>query len=188
MTRPAPRTIDVLANPYSGVNHEGLPQGVVQMPNTRGNFIGAHFDQIASEQTGKNRFYYAQPNAAKDEKGACGLRKVTVPFTAEIARAVLEGGLIVATKEDARMCGLAEKDFVEPEKQLAAELARATAERDAEGRDHGPLAAIPLEPTKSDEELAVDAKAAAAAKPATKARVAAEPPREGIIIRKPEES
>lgn len=116
------RTIDVFANPYSGIAPDGVPQGVVTMPGTR-NYVGAHFDRIPCNDTGKSRFYFAGPQ--EGETGVQGLRKVTVPFTAEIARAVLEGGLIVADKEHARMCGLSEDDYVDADTQLKAERAKA---------------------------------------------------------------
>lgn len=146
MARPI-RTIDVYANPYAGIDHDGVPQGVMQMPGSHA-FIGAVRDLIASAETGKTRIVFTPPNTAKGDKGVHGLRKFTVPFTAEIARAVLEGGLIVADKEHARMVGLSSDDYVEPEKQLEAERERALKERQAQ---LGPDATIADVPTKLTE-------------------------------------
>lgn len=132
------RTIDVYPNPFAGIAEDGMPQGVCQMPGTR-NYIGAHLDQVACEQTGKSRFYYAAPQ--EGETGVMGLRKVTVPFTAEIARAVLEGGLIVADAEHARMCGLA--GFIDAATQLKAERARAESEQKAHYGDGAEILDFP---------------------------------------------
>lgn len=198
MARPT-RTIDVYPNPYSGIDPDGLPQGVMQTPGTH-NFIGAARDLVASAETGKTRFYFTAPNAAKKEEGALGLRRVTVPFTPEIARAVLEGGLIVADKEHARMAGLAEDDFVDAETQLQNERDRAQAERVAQYGEDAKILDIPMAPTPTTEE----AQAAAEKKAATdRLKVAAKsglpPPLVGthlagskdnpsLVLRKPEES
>lgn len=124
MAQPQPiRTIDVFPNPWAAIAPDGMPQAVVSMPGTR-NYVGAHFDQVACEQTGKSRFYYAAPQDG--ETGVMGLRKVTIPFTAETARAVLDGGIIVADAEHARMCGLS--GYIDAATQLAAEQVRALAE------------------------------------------------------------
>ncbi len=158
MAGPKMRTIDVYPNPFAGVADDGVPQGVVTMPGTR-NYIGAHFDQVACEDMGKSRFYYAAPQSG--ESGVMGLRKVTVPFTPEIARAVLEGGLIIADAEHARMCGLT--DYVDAAKQLEAEAARALEEWQAH---YGPSATIqpfPVEATTRPDPSAAIAPAAKAA-------------------------
>lgn len=157
MARPI-RTIDVFANPYSGIDNDGRPQGVTQMPGSH-NYIGAFVDLEACKATGKTRIYFAPPNEAKGEKGVHGLRKFSVPFTAEIARAVLEGGLIVAEKEHARMAGLSADDFVEPEKQLEAERERALKARRAELGDDATILDVPTEPTPAPDPEAI-AKAA----------------------------
>jgi hypothetical protein len=157
MAGPKTRLIEVFANPYSGIAEDGVPQGVVTMPGTR-NYIGAHLDQVACEQTGKSRFYYAPPE--EGEIGAHGLRKVTVPFTPEIARAVLEGGLIVDDEEHARMCGLT--GYVDAGTQLEAEMERAASEWEAHYGVEAKIGPIPLAATKRPDPLAgpADAKAA----------------------------
>jgi hypothetical protein len=139
------RTIVVVPNPYSGIAPDGVPQGVVTMPGTR-NYIGAHFDLVACAGTGKSRFYYAAPQ--EGETGVQGLRKVTVPFTPEIARAVLEGGLLVADKEHARMCGLSEDDYVDADAQLTAEREKALAHWQAHYGPDAKLGDVPVEATK----------------------------------------
>jgi len=139
------RTIEVFANPYAGIDPDGIPQGVCQMPGTTRNYVGAQLDLVASELTGKSRFYFAPPQ--EGETGVQGLRKVTVPFTPEIARAVLEGGLIVAHPEHARMCGLAEDDYAAADKQLTAERARALAERKAQIGEDATIGEVPTKET-----------------------------------------
>lgn len=148
------RTIEVFPNPYAGLCPDGIPQGVVQMPGTR-NYVGAHLDLVACEQTGKTRFYFAAPQDG--ETGVQGLRKVTVPFTAEIARAVLEGGLIVAHPDHARMCGLSSDDFAEADAQLTAERARAIAERQAQYGSDATVGEVPTSATPRPEAGAVKA-------------------------------
>lgn len=177
MARPI-RTIDVYPNPYAGIDHDGVPQGVEYMPGSR-NYVGAARDLVACEQTGKTRIYYATPNAAKGETGAHGLRKVTVPFTPEIARAVLEGALIVATEEHARMAGLS--GFVAPEAQLEAERQRALAERRAQYGDDAELAAVPLTPTERPDPAKASEEQPAAAK-AAKGKPAADKPLGGVPL------
>lgn len=130
------RTIDVYANPYCGVDADGVPQGVVQMPDSR-NWIGAFVDHVACERSGKTRFYFTG-------------KKYPVPFTAEIAKAVRDGGLIVADKESALICSIAEKDFEEPLARLAKEKAIAQARLDAEGRG-AKVADPPSAETKREE-------------------------------------
>lgn len=199
MARPI-RTIDVFANPYAGIDPDGVPQGVMQMPGTH-NFIGAARDLVACAKTGKTRFFFTPPNAAKGEAGAHGLRKMTVPFTPEIARAVLEGGLIVADKEHARMAGLSADDFVEPESQLEVERVRAQAEFVAQYGADAKLAEIPTSATEADEAPAATAAKSKAATATAKgsAKSAAETPLEGtplagiksnpsLVLRKSEEA
>lgn len=163
MAKPKPvRTIDVFANPYAGIDHEGVPQGVTQMPGTR-NYVGAQIDIVACEHSGKTRFYFVPPEDG--EVGAHGLRKVTVPFTAEIARAVLEGGLIVASTEHGKMCGLSEDDFSEAEAQLEAEAKRALAELRAQRGDDATLEPVPMKATPRDDEPVAKAPPADVKKP-----------------------
>ena len=131
------RTIDVYANPYAALDADGVPQGVVQMPGTR-NYVGAFLDIVASEKTGKNRFYFTG-------------EKVTVPFTPEVARAVLEGGLIVADAEHARMVGLSPDDFIDAKVQLHKEQERALSELKAMRGDAAKVEAVPSKATERDD-------------------------------------
>lgn len=128
------RTIDVYANPYAAVDADGVPQAVVQMPGTR-NYIGAFIDHVATRTVGKQRFYFTG-------------EKTTVPFTAEIAKAVLEGSLIVADKEHSRMCGLA--GFEEAPARLEKEKASALAERQARLGKEADLKDPPNKATEAD--------------------------------------
>lgn len=149
----AVRTIEVYANPYCALDADGVPQGVVQMPGTR-NYVGAHIDIVASERSGKTRFYFAPPNTAKNERGAHGLRQITVPFTAEIARAINDGALIVADKNGARMVGIKEADFEEPDARLKKEREIALEQRRAFYSKEAKVGNAPTTPT----ERAVDEK------------------------------
>ncbi len=129
------RKVDVYANPYSALDADGVPQGVVEMPGTR-NAIGAFIDHVATAKTGKVRYYFTG-------------EKVTVPWSAEIARAINEGGIIVATEEHARMAGIA--NYVEPLKQLENEKAKALALRKAQLGESAQVAAVPTEALPLDQ-------------------------------------
>lgn len=111
----------VIANPYCALDADGVPQGVVGMPGAAGIYIGAMPDAVASEKSGKKRFYFP-----RNRDGS--RRVVTVPVEhaavrADIARAVNDGSLLAADAETARCFGISE--FVEPEKILAIERANA---------------------------------------------------------------
>ena len=112
------KTIEVVPNPYIGLDKDGIPQAVVGagMPGT---FIGAQADLVASQQTGKNRFYYPLDRDGKMTK--------KVVFSGEIVASVQAGELLAANPKDALACGITAKEYLEPEKALAAEKAKANA-------------------------------------------------------------
>lgn len=147
------KTIDVIPNPYSAIDADGVPQGVVGLPGAIGAWIGAALDPVASRKTGKNRFYFPGPNTKRDEKGVAGLRVVTLKVAnsavlATVANAVREGSLIVVGKDDARKLGFSDKEFLEPEKALEREKQRA---QELAGKD-AKLADVPHEATPEDED------------------------------------
>lgn len=112
------KVIEVIPNPYIALDKDGIPQGVVGagMP---GVFIGAQQDLIASQKTGKMRFYFP-PN-----RDGSFTRKVLM--TGTIAQAIHAGELIVTNKEDALACGIGPNDFLGPKEALAAEKTKALA-------------------------------------------------------------
>lgn len=142
------KVIEVIPNPYIALDKDGIPQGAVGA-GVPGLFIGAQIDLLASQQTGKTRFYFP-PN-----KDGSLTRKVI--FSSAILQAVHAGELIVTNKPDALACGLSEKDFLEPEKALAKEKEKALAYyQSVKGKD-AKLADVPREPTqiKEGDELPV---------------------------------
>jgi hypothetical protein len=42
------KTARVVANPYAAIDANGVPQGVVGVPGTRGIYVGARIDTVAS--------------------------------------------------------------------------------------------------------------------------------------------
>lgn len=142
-----PKIIEVIPNPYIALDKDGVPQGVVGagMP---GVFIGAMQDLVASQDTGKQRFYYP----LDDKKSA--RRKVLL--TAEIVVSILAGELIVCEAVDAKACGFVlgpKSTFLPAEEALANEKIKALAYwQDLKGDENGPdktatIADIPREPT-----------------------------------------
>jgi len=141
-----PKIIEVIPNPYIALDKDGVPQGVVGagMP---GIFIGAQLDLVATRLTGKNRFYFPLDRDGKMAK--------KVHHSSDIVTAVQAGELIAANKESALACGLTDKEYLEPEKALAAEKAKALAYYQAlkGGAKPDPtakVADIPREPTPED--------------------------------------
>lgn len=132
------KTITVIPNPYIALDKDGVPQGVVGagMP---GVFVGAQIDIVASRASGKNRYFYP-PN-----RDGSLTRKVV--FSAEVAHAVAAGELLAATAADAALCGITEKEYLEPKRALEAEAEKALAYyRSVKGKD-AKLADVPREAT-----------------------------------------
>lgn len=135
------KVIEVMPNPYIAVDKDGVPQGVVGagMP---GSFVGAQLDLALTTKTGKNRFFFPL--------GKTG-GKAKVHLTGDMAQAILAGELIACTKEDAAAVGILEKDFLDPDKALAAEKKKAEAYyQSVKGKD-AKVVDIPREPAASDE-------------------------------------
>jgi hypothetical protein len=120
--------IRVLPNPYAAIDADGVPQGVVGMPLTRGVWVGARLDLEASEKTGKSRFVFVD-------------REVELPLIAETARAVLAGSLIAADEASAKACGV--KEFIAPPEALAREKQRAEEQFRASYGDAAELKPVP---------------------------------------------
>lgn len=143
-----PKIIEVVPNPYIALDHEGVPQGVVSagMP---GVFIGAQQDLHASRATGKMRFYYPLDREGKATK--------KVVLSGDVITAVHAGELIAANLPSALACGLTAKEFLEPEKALAAERKKALdyfqALRSVDGKPNleAKLAEIPRKPTEESD-------------------------------------
>lgn len=137
------KTIEVVPNPYIAIDADGVPQGVVGA-GAPGAFIGAQLDLVETRRTGKNRFYFPK---AKD-----GSLKRTVPFTADIAHAIRVGDLLAADKKTALICGISEKEFKDPEKQLEAERQKAQAYLESlYGKGAAEVKPIPREATQVKE-------------------------------------
>ncbi len=138
------RTIDVFANPYCAVDKDGCPQGTVGYPGMPNSKIGAQADLVASNESGRARFYFPLGKTG----GKC-----RVPYHPDIVTSVQCGELIVASKEDAAICGIT-TDFLEPEKALAAEKTKALRLRQAERGSDATLAEIPRQPKDADPAIA----------------------------------
>lgn len=145
----------VIANPYCALDAQGIPQGVVPLPGAAGIWIGARLDLVASNRTGKNRFYFPP---AKDG----GPRIVDVPVEdasarACIARAIKDGALLAADPLTAQLVGIPERKYkaipaaLEQQRLRALDTFQALRGKDAE------LGEVPEEATASDEELAREA-------------------------------
>lgn len=163
------KTIQVIANPYSAIDADGVPQGVVGLPGARLAWVGATLDPVATKTSGKTRFYFPgatkNPKRAHEEKEISGLRVVTLDVEnttvrAAVANAVLEGSLIAVDKAEAAQLGIV-KEFLDAAKALDAEKEKALdAFRALRGKD-AELEPIPHEATKA-EEPEEDAKASPA--------------------------
>lgn len=137
------RIIEVAPNPYIALDQDGVPQGVVSagMPNV---YIGAQVDLVATQKTGKHRFFYP---LGRDGKGI-----VKVHMTGDVVTAIHAGELIVVKQADASACGLTAKEFLEVDKALEAERAKALAYyQSARGID-AKVADIPREETRAGAE------------------------------------
>lgn len=146
------KTIEVYANPYCALDKDGIPQGVMPMPGAPTSYIGAQLDLALTLKTGKQRFYFPI--------GRNG-GKFKAPLTAEISTAVRDGALIAADKQSAHYCGV-RASYLEPEKALEAEKAKALADRRAQLGPDATVGEVPREPTKFDDEKSAPAPATAA--------------------------
>ena len=143
------KTARVVANPYAAIDANGVPQGVVGVPGTRGIYVGARIDTVASEKTGKQRFYFPP---AKDG----GPRIVEINVTSAYARSyvascILEGGLIAVDEATATAVGISPKTYLPVDKALEAERVKALETyRVVVGKD-AVLQPIPTEETASED-------------------------------------
>lgn len=141
------QVIEVIPNPYIALDKDGVPQGVVSA-GMAGVYVGAALDLVATRRTGKQRFYYPLDKA--------GSLKKKVHATADIVASVRCGELIAADLAAAKVCGITKADFLDPDKALAAEKAKALAYWQAlKGDESGPdktatIGDIPREPSKEE--------------------------------------
>lgn len=148
----------VVANPYAAVDADGVPQGVVGVPGTRGIYVGARIDSVASQKTGKQRFYFPP---AKDG----GLRIVELNVSSAYARSyvascILEGGLIAVDEATATAVGISPKNFLPADRALEVERVRALElYRVVYGKD-AVLQPIPTEQAPAEETPSEDAPSA----------------------------
>lgn len=156
------KTIKVIPNPYCAVDADGVPQGVVGLPGVRGAWIGAAIDVVASRETGKSRFYFPAGNAKRSEETIAKMRVVTLNVAdanvrATIANAILDGSLIVVSKDEAAKVGIV-KEFLAPADALEVERKRALEAFRAIKGPKAELAEIPHEakpePVSADEDEA----------------------------------
>lgn len=135
---PTKRTIEVIPNPFIALDQDGIPQGVVgRVP------VGAQIDLLASQKTGKNRYYF--PLGKTD-----GVH--VVPYNGDNVTSVLAGELLVTNIEDALLCGISEDSFLDAEEALAAERKKAEAYYRSVKGDDAKVADIPREPMKLEED------------------------------------
>lgn len=139
----------VVANPYAAIDANGVPQGVVGVPGTRGIYVGARTDTVASQKTGKQRFYFPP---AKD--GGLRVRELDVTSAyarSYVANCILEGGLIAVDEATATAVGISSKTYLPVDKALEAERLKALeAYRVVYGKD-AVLQPIPTEETTSED-------------------------------------
>ncbi len=110
------KIIEVIPNPYIALDKDGVPQGVVGA-GAPGLYVGAELDLVATQKTGKMRFFYPLDKA--------GSFKKKVHLTADIGVSIRAGELIVCDRAVAATCGITAKEFLEPEEALAAERVKA---------------------------------------------------------------
>ena len=156
------QTINVLANPFFFLTAKGIAQGAICKPGTTDTYIGAHIDDVATAKADKTRFWFDGLPAA-------------LTFSGELARAIKDGLLFAADEPTARACGA---EFVLPADALKAAQEAAEAKwLDAYG---SPVTIVlPIEPTKTDAQIAAIAAAEVKAKAeavAPAAEPTAEPP------------
>lgn len=145
------QTINVVANPYFFITADGVPQGVVSKPGMRDTWIGADVDHAASIAAGRLRFWYVD-----------GV--VSLPLTAELARAVQDGCLFAADTESAAMCGISDVEFQTAHDCLVqAELAAAAQWKADTGRAMKPAPVMAVAAAAGADTTASEA----SAKPAT---------------------
>lgn len=156
------KKIAVIANPYIAVDKDGVPQGAVSIPGLVGRFIGANIDLTASQKAGRTRLYFPAPNPdpKKKQKGAAGLLEIEVTLDATTIRAVLDGSLLATTKEGAALCGIGEKEYLEPEKALEAEKAKALAYYRSVAGESAELQPIPQTATAAESPVGAPTKIA----------------------------
>ena len=130
------KLIEVYANPYIALDADGVPQGVVDMPGSRGHQIGAFLDLALSEKTGKTRYYFPK-------------RSVKVPMSTAISNAVREGALIAADEESARLCGVRD-EYKTFGQALADERAKAVEYWRSLGGKDATVGDVPTEACKDD--------------------------------------
>lgn len=158
------QTINVVANPYFFITADGVPQGVVPKPGMTDAWIGAALDDVACFAAEKFRFWFSD-----------GVEKVV--FTTEVARAVLDGNLFVADTDSAALCGISEEEFMTADECLKAAEAKASEQWLANTKRK--MKPAPIEPTKTDAQIAAIAAAEVKAKAeavAPAAEPTAEPP------------
>ncbi len=132
------RTIDVYPNPFIALDADGVPQGTVCVPGSPTSHIGALLDLVATQKSGKERFYF--PLGKKEGK-------YTVPLSGEIAHAVRAGELLAADEKSAAACGITAKEFLPYDKVLAAEKEKALSYLRAVKGPDATLGDIPREAT-----------------------------------------
>lgn len=151
------KVIEVIPNPYIALDKDGVPQGAVSagMP---GVYVGAQVDIVATRKTGKMRFFFPggseNVERAKTQKIVGGMLAVKVAFTADMVASVRAGELLAVTKESAALCGISEKEYLEPEAVLASEAEKALAYLKSAKGDAAKLGEIPHKATPEDASLA----------------------------------
>lgn len=150
----------VVANPYAALDVRvtddddkvGIPQGAVALPASRGIYLGARLDPVASQRTGKNKFYF--PLDKDGKRRVLEIQVDDANVRAHISRAILDGSLIAADARTAKLVGLSDKEFLSVDAALAAEKARALDSLQALYGKSSTLADVPVDPEAepSDEE------------------------------------
>lgn len=158
------RTLRVLPNPWTHIDHRGLPAGVVRFDyhehNTQRGWVGARI-ATATKTSGAfsevvNGKVFTTGTDVHEIEWEFATEPVTLPNTGYYRSAVLGDGLVAADKETAIACGIRAEEFEAPAVHLAKKRAEAIAEFDAhngEGafdalaEDRKPVVVAPAAPT-----------------------------------------
>ena len=121
-------TLNVVANPFQAVDHDGNPSGAVALdPDLNGGsrvFVGAAYDP-ASIKTLRPHVEGSPQTSRVAARFVFDTTPQAVPATPYFVRRIAKGELFAADRATARECGISDAEFREPAELLAASRARA---------------------------------------------------------------
>lgn len=134
------KTLSVLPNPWSYIDHKGRPAGRFPYETTDGvmpdgRTIGSHIataEEVRAAKTVRVAGFSFQLSVADhDIQIAYSAEPTTVPNTQYYRKAIVRGDLIAADIKTATLSGIAAKDFESYSKHIESKRAQAIAEFDA---------------------------------------------------------